>query len=390
MAFFKQKLVWIGFVAVFVVLMVFGVAMMGSVVGAKPKELPVALVVEDQAVTLPDGSELNVGAMVKEQLLAIEGLPVAWKEVATEAEAREGLDEQQYYGALVLPADLSAGLASLTTAEPKPATVKILANEGMSVQASTAVKQVLGQVSRNVSAQLSQQLIGKLAEHSEAIPVSAAKALLTPITVQEEIVHPIGANNASGNAPGMLAQIMWIGSLVVAIFMFLSGGKAKAAGDRGVTAALSQAVTGLALVAAVSGFLVWMASSWYGMAFADATGTWLVLLLAGAAFFALQSALLNWIGFAAMPILILLMFFSMPVMNMAPEFLPQATQDWLYAWTPFKFVAGGLRNAMYFSDVSVSATNIAVLWWIVGGGLALLLASGLRKNKVAAETVAAA
>jgi Predicted membrane protein len=387
MALFKQKTLWIGVVATFLVLMIFGVAMMGSVLGAKPKDLPVALVVEDQAVTLPDGSTLNVGAMVKEKLLSIKELPVAWKEVGTEAEAREGLDQQEYYGAFVLPADLSAGLASLSSAEPKPATITILANEGMSVQAATAVKQVLGQVSRMVSAELSQQILGQISQHSEVIPISAAKAALTPFMLQEETVHPIGVNNASGNAPGMLAQISWIGSLVVSIVLFLSSQKAAVAGGRGWVLSLSQAASGIVLVVAVSGFLVWMASSWYGMDLADASGTWLVLALAGLAFFMLQSALLNWIGYPAMPILILLMFFSMPVVNMAQEFLPQATQDWLYAWTPFKFVAGGLRNSMYFADVSVGSSNISVLWWIVGVGLALLLASGLRKKK--AEAVAA-
>ena len=381
MVLFKQKILWIGVVAAFLVLAIFGVAMMGSVLGAKPKDLPVALVVEDQAVSLPDGRTLNVGAMVKEELLSIKELPLAWKEVGTEAEAREGFDQQQYYGAFVLPANLSAGLASLSTSEPRSATVTIIANEGMSAQAATAVKQVLGQVSRMISAELSQQLLGQISQQSEVLPISAAKALLTPFAVQEETVHPIGANNASGNAPGMLAQISWIGSLVISIFLFLSSQKAAAAGGRGWVLSLSQAASGIALVVAVSGFLVWMASSWYGMDLADASGTWLVLVLAGLAFFMLQSALLNWIGFPAMPILILLMFFSMPVVNLAQEFLPQATQDWLYAWTPFKFAAGGLRNSMYYADVSVGSSNIAVLCWIAGVGLTLLLASGLRQRK---------
>lgn len=381
MALFKQKMLYIGVVASLLVLVIFGVAMMGSVLGAKPKNLPVALVVEDQVVTLPDGSSLNVGAMVKEKLLALPGLPLAWEIVGTEAEARQWLDEQKYYGAFVLPADLSAGLASLTTGEPKPATVKILANEGMSAQGATAVKQLLGQVSRMFSAELTQKLLGQLGERSEAIPATGAKAIMTPFAIQEETVHPVGANNASGNAPGMLTQLSWIGSMVVAIFLFLASLKAAAVGERRVTLALLQAVVGLALVVGVSGFLVWMSSSWYGMELADAMGTWLVLMLALAAFFMLQSALLNWIGFAAMPILVLLMFFSMPVVNMAQEFLPQATQDWLYAWTPFRFVSSGLREAMYFSDVGASASNLAVLWWIVGVGLVLLVVSGLRKPK---------
>lgn len=389
MAFFKQKMTWIGLVAVLVVLMVFGVAMMGSVIGAKPKDLPVALVVEDQPATLPDGSTLNVGAMVKEKLLANPALPIKWHVVSTEAEALEGLDRQDYYGAFVLPADLSAGIASLASAEPKPATVRILGNDGMNMQASTTVKQILGQASRAISAELSQQLLGKIGEQTNAIPVDTAKAMLAPFSIQEASVHPVGTNNASGNAPGMLTQIMWIGSLVVSIIMFLASQKASAGvGSRRIGVVLSQAGTGIAFVILASGFLIWMSTSWYGMSLADAGGTWAVLMLASVAFFLLQSALLGWIGFGAMPILILLMFFSMPVMNMAPEFLPQVTQYWLYAWTPFKFVVSALRNAMYFADASVSSLNLAVLWSISGAGLALLAASAWKKVKAPAQSPA--
>jgi polyferredoxin len=70
-----------------------------------------------------------------------------------------------------------------------------------------------------------------------------------------------------------------------------------------------------------------MASEWYGMEIANMLNVWLLLWLIATAFFLLQSALLNWMGLPAMGILVLLFFFSMPVLNMPPEFLPQVTQD---------------------------------------------------------------
>jgi YhgE/Pip-like protein len=108
MALFKQKTLWLGIVAVLIVLMVFGVAMMGSIVGAKPKDLPIALVVVDQPAKLPSGETLSIGEMVREKLLSNAQLPVNWNIVGSEEKVREGLNEQEYYGALVLPADLSA------------------------------------------------------------------------------------------------------------------------------------------------------------------------------------------------------------------------------------------------------------------------------------------
>ncbi|MGG4342439.1 hypothetical protein [Paenibacillus lautus] len=75
---------------------------------------------------------------------------------------------------------------------------------------------------------------------------------------------------------------------------------------------------------------------------------------------------------------LVLMFFSMPLLNMAPEFLPQATQNWLYSWTPLRFAASALRDVMYFDRVSASSANAAVLWSVAGGFLVLLLASVLK------------
>jgi YhgE/Pip-like protein len=381
MALIKQKMLWIGIIVIFVVLIVFGAAMMGSVLGANPKELPVALVVLDQSAEQPTGGSLAVGEMIREKLLSNKQLPIVWEIVGSEAEARMGMDKQDYYGALVLPADLSSGLVSLTTPTPKPATVQIIVNEGMNTQASTAVKQILQQAMKGVSLELSSQLLGRIGQQSEQIPVGAAQALLTPIVVQEETVHPAGVNNASGNAPGLLTQIMWIGCLVTAILLFLVTQKTIDAGARRWTVIVSQTVMGLVVICALSGLLVWMASSWYGMELTQAVGTWVFLWLAGTAFFLLQSTLFNWIGVPAIPILILLMFFSMPVLSMAPEFLSQATQDWLYSWTPLRFVTAGLREVMYFGGLEAVTSNATVLWGIAGTFFVLLLASGAKKTK---------
>ncbi|WP_239615465.1 YhgE/Pip domain-containing protein [Cohnella mopanensis] len=389
MAIFKQKLLWIGIIIVMVVLIVFGAAMMGSVLGTKPKELPVALVVLDQPADLPTGGALAVGEMIKDKLTANTQLPVNWEIVGSEEEARVGLDEHEYYGALVIPADLSSGLLSLATPTPKPATVRIIANDGMNTQAATVVKQVLGQAMKAVSLELSNQLLGQIGQQTGGqVPVATAQALLAPIVVQEESVHAVGVNNASGNAPGLLTQIMWMGSLVTAMILFLSIQKTLAGGARRWTVILSQTPAGLAIVGAASGFLVWMASSWYGMELAQAVDTWLFLWLGGAVFFLIQSTLLNWIGMPAMAILVLLMFFSMPVLNMAPEFLSQTTQNWIYSWTPLRFVSGGLREVMYFGGLDSVSSNATVLWLIGGAFLVVLLASSVKKAKAKPNPVA--
>ncbi|WP_145039532.1 YhgE/Pip domain-containing protein [Paenibacillus sp. Y412MC10] len=380
MGFLRQKMLWIGALVVLLVLAIFGVAMMGSIAGAKPKSLPVALVALDQPVELPSGETLAVGDMMKGMLQANSQLPIHWEIVNSEAEAREGLDSQKYYGALVLPEDLSAGILSLQSPAPKPAVVQVLANEGMSTQASTAVRQMLGQAMKMAGAELSKQALTMIGSQTDMLPVTTAQALLIPFEVHEEVVHPVGVNHASGNAPGMLIQILWIGCLILSVFLFQALQKAVNDGSSRGIAIVLQGAAGLLLAGLVSGFLVWMASSWYGMELANGGSVWLMLWLAGSAFFLLQSTLLNWIGLPAMGILVLLMFFSMPLLNMAPEFLPQATQDWLYSWTPLRFAASALRDVMYFDGYAPSSSHSAVMWFIAGGFLVLLLASTFKKG----------
>lgn len=390
MTLLKQKKLWLGMMAIFVVLVVFGAAMMGSVVGAKPKDLPVAIVVLDKQVGLPTGDFLAVGDAVREKLMSNKQLPIVWKLVGSEAEARAGMEKQEYYGALVLPVDLSSGMLSLASPNPRPAVVKMITNEGMNTQASSVVKQILGATMKGASLELSTQLLEQISQQSEQIPVGAAKALLSPITVQEETIHAVGINNASGNAPGLLTQTLWIGSLAIGLIMFFISRQTVAKGAQRWSVILTQTFIGLLVIIAVSGFLVWMASSWYGMELAHAVDTWLFLWLAGSAFFLIQSSLLNWIGLPAMGILVLLMFFSMPVLNIAPEFLSQATQDWLYSWTPLKFVAAGLREVMYFGGFKAGSMNAEVLWGISGVFLVVLVASGVKKGRTQDVAAAAA
>lgn len=282
-----QRMMWLGMVLVLIVLTVFGVAMMGSVLGSKPKEIPVALVILDQPAELPTGGTFSIGEMIREKLLSSPAMPFVWHVVDSEEKAREGLDKREYYGAMVIPADLSSGLLSLATHSPIHPNVRIISNEGMNTQASMVVGQAIGQAMKMINGELLQQLLGQIGQQTEQIPVETAKALMTPVNVQEEVVHPPGVNNASGNAPGLLTQIIWIGSMVTGVVLFLASQKAVAAGSRRWTVSALQAIGGLAIVGIASCFTIWMASSWYGMELANAGETWLFLWLAGSAFFLL-------------------------------------------------------------------------------------------------------
>jgi uncharacterized phage infection (PIP) family protein YhgE len=347
------------------------------------------LAVLDQPADLPGGGQLAVGQTVRERIEGLSELPVKWIRAGSEEETLAALDRQEAYGALVIPADFSAGVLSLAGAEPNPAQVKLYVNEGMNAQGVSAVKTMLQQIVQNIRGELSSQALQMAGQQSGQIPAGKAQALLSPFQLEEVTVHAVGAGNGSGSAPVMLTQITWMGSLITSVFLFLAGKFARRAGKAwGVAAA--QTVTGLAMMAAASGFLVWMAHSWYGMDLADIGAVWLFLWLTASAFFLIQSALFNWLGVPAVALLVLLLFFSLPVLNLAPEFLPQTTQDWLYSWTPFRYAVSGLRSLLYFGGDSGMDLPYGVLWGIAGASLLVLLASALRPSKAPSAKAAAA
>lgn len=153
--------------------------MMGSVLGTKPKDVPVALVTLDQSVNIPTGGSLAVGEMLKQKLMENDQLPISWTIVSSEEEARAGIDNREYYGAMILPADLSAGIASLAGPSPKPATVQIIVSEGSNSQAATLVKQSLGQAMKLTGAELSKSMLVQIGEKTQQVTVAAAQALLS-------------------------------------------------------------------------------------------------------------------------------------------------------------------------------------------------------------------
>jgi YhgE/Pip-like protein len=376
MSLFKHRLFRIGILAVFIVITIFGLAMMGTAAGAKPKSLPVALVILDKGTVLPGGGSLAFGETIGTKLMENDKIPVKWQKAGSLQEAQDDMDNQSVYGALILPEDLSAGIASLQTPAPHPATVRILVNDGMNAQAASAVRQILHQLADTAGKEISAQLFQQIGQKTKQLPLETAQALTAPILVQEESVHPYGANNAGGGAPNLLSQIAWIGSLVCSVTLFLASSQTAAAARRRWPVLIAQMGAGLLTAGLASLFLVWMASSWYGMELNAILDTWLFLWLAASVFFLLQSSLLNWLGFPAIAILVLLLFFSIPVINMAPEFLLQATRDWLYSWTPFRFVSSGLRDVMYYG--SARELNLAVLWSLFGAFAAVMAASAFR------------
>ncbi|MEI6624500.1 MAG: YhgE/Pip domain-containing protein, partial [Actinomycetes bacterium] len=90
--------------------------------------LPVALVNQDQPVTAA-GQPVNVGQQLTNSLVS--GKQFDWT-VTDASSAASGLAAGTYYMVLTVPSTVSADIASLSTATPKPAQLQITTNNATS------------------------------------------------------------------------------------------------------------------------------------------------------------------------------------------------------------------------------------------------------------------
>lgn len=390
---YRQKMLWFGLLAVALVVMVLSFALLGSTVNPVPKNLPAAIVMEDAGAKLPDGSEINFGRQIEEKLTAPANSPAApasplqWTKEASTSDAADALDRQKYYAVLVIPADTTKQLLSLQTPAASPAQAELFINQGKNYSGSSMAAQALDKIVAAVNTQLREQLLGEIKKRGDAMNTAQAAAMAAPILVKQTVVHPVTAKTANGSAPVNLTQLAWMGALAATVIQ-LQSSRRTGLGKRSYPLLLSQVSSGLLLgLMAVSAILF----TDVGIIGLDIPDFWPVagyLCLVFGVFFLLQSALVQFLGMAGLPVLVVLFFFGLPILALPYEVLPGITQHWFFTWVPFRFSVEGFRDLFYFRQGLGWKEPAMVLVFIGLGSLLVLLASPLvskRSRTAAAE-----
>lgn len=366
--FFKQKQVWLGLLAITVVVTILAFANFGSTMSPLPQNMPVALVMQDTGAKLPTGQEMNFGKLIQEKLTAGttptgDPSPVVFTVLDSEQAALDALDRQTYYGAVVLPADMTQKLLSLQSPQPQSAEVKILVNQGKNFNGAQAVGTGLEKMIAAVNVQLRDQLLTQIEQRGGSLSVTQARALATPLTATVLPVNAVGANSVGGNAPVMLTSLMWLSGMIGTVLLFLARGKVQVPGRR-FGAWVAQLLTGAVYAGLAAAVALLITQGVLGMDVPDSGRLWLFLTFVCYSFFLLQTMVVNWLGFAGMPLFILVFFFGGPVLGMPMEFLPGVTQDWLMSWLPLRFAVEGLRDILYFQkdlNLTAPATTLGII-----------------------------
>ncbi len=240
---------------------------------------------------------------------------IKWIEAGSEAEAKTGLDNQEYYAALVIPEDFSEKQASLKTPDPSSPRMQIYINQGMNASASSVAGQMLNQAVNGINEKLRAELLAAIGHQGGPLSTKQIAALTSPIVSEIINVNAAGAHSANGNSPVLMLQPLWMASLIGNVIFLLAKNKLNYVNrkDR-IRANIVQVFWG-ALIALAAGFsFTWFARSW-GVHIAHFMDTAIFLAIAYLAFFLMIAAVFSWIGLKGMIVFVLFLFFGAPLLS---------------------------------------------------------------------------
>lgn len=383
---FKNKLLLLSPVIALLVVFIFSLTLFPTV-QPQPKNLPIAIVNEDQGVEIPNQPKMNMGQTIvdnmKKTSKSEEEPAVKWVEVKNKEAVQKGLNNQEYYAALVIPKDFSTKQASLRTPQPSSPEVEIFINQGMNTAASTMAGQMLNAIVENMNNTVRTQLLEGLKAKGATLTADQVSNVVTPIAKKVTNVNEIGKNSANGNSPISLFQPLWIASLASAAIIFIAISKMPVGTRKeNFVLKLKQIVAG-AVATIVIGFgLTWIAGGVVGLNISNFTDTALFLSITSFSFFLMISAVLSLVGLKGIGVFALLLFFGAPLLSLAPEMLSPFYQDWVYSWLPMKFMIEGLREIFFFGKGLSWSTPVTVLVWIGAVSMAIILMTAFKRSAI--------
>lgn len=123
------------------------------------QNVPAAVVVDDTGGTRPDGTELNAGQQVFDNL-AKSGTFQFHR--TSQQQAQQGVSSGQYGFALVVPADFSEALLSPGRFDPRQAQLRLVTNDANNYLTGTVADKVADEVRRSVAASAGTQAADQL------------------------------------------------------------------------------------------------------------------------------------------------------------------------------------------------------------------------------------
>ncbi len=400
MSILKQKFLWIGLTVVIILAAVLTIAFLGSSVNAQLKNAPIALVMLDEGTTLQSGAQLNLGQTLADTVTASSDSQSSeafkWTILTDKDEAMEAMNNQEYYGIMVIPEDFSSYVMSFTGENQTPGEVEVYINGGMSTTVANILTQAIGKMETSINENFKTQLTAQLTSAAQQTasdstdPAAAAQSQAKVAAMQQaqaqiiqnlqqstlvsftsSNVNAVPDHSANGNAPVSVTMLAWMIGFISSILLFFVIKKVVPTKKSEKALALGiQVVCGIVFCFIASLFILLVAHGLFGMTIPNNLEFCLYFTLVCFCFFLMQSMLVNWFGVGGIALVLLVFFFGLPILSLPYEMLSSATKFWLYSWIPLRFGVDLMRDFFYFANTNI-IVPIRIL--LSAGGICMVI-----------------
>lgn len=413
---FKNKLLWIAPIATMIILVIFSLAFYPAY-NPKPKDLPIGILNEDKGTTIQD-KNVNIGKKLEDKLLDSDSNKIKWVKVDSEKDLEKDLKDQKIFGVAIIDKDFSKDAMSKTQkvvmdskkeemqqkvasgeippqvvqqmkqkmgnqqVEVKQAKFKTIVSEGSSLQGSQIASAVLTGIGDNINAQITKQSLETLTSQNVKVNAADINGLTNPVKVDNEKLNKVKDHQAGGNAPFLMFMPIWIGSIVTSILLFFAFRTSNnIVVQHRIIASIGQMI--FAVVAAFAGSFVYIyfMQGVQGFDFDHPNRVAIFVALAILGFVGLILGVMVWLGMKSIPIFFILMFFSMQLVTLPKQMLPESYQKYVYDWNPFTHYATSVRELLYLNHhIELNSTMWMFIGFMIFGAVSSLVSAIVRKH----------
>ncbi|HCX9399835.1 TPA: YhgE/Pip domain-containing protein [Staphylococcus aureus] len=413
---FKNKLLWIAPIATMIILVIFSLAFYPAY-NPKPKDLPIGILNEDKGTTIQD-KNVNIGKKLEDKLLDSDSNKIKWVKVDSEKDLEKDLKDQKIFGVAIIDKDFSKDAMSKTQkvvmdskkeemqqkvasgeippqvvqqmkqkmgnqqVEVKQAKFKTIVSEGSSLQGSQIASAVLTGMGDNINAQITKQSLETLTSQNVKVNAADINGLTNPVKVDNEKLNKVKDHQAGGNAPFLMFMPIWIGSIVTSILLFFAFRTSNnIVVQHRIIASIGQMI--FAVVAAFAGSFVYIyfMQGIQGFDFDHSNRIAIFVALAILGFVGLILGVMVWLGMKSIPIFFILMFFSMQLVTLPKQMLPESYQKYVYDWNPFTHYATSVRELLYLNHhIELNSTMWMFIGFMIFGAVSSLISAIVRKH----------
>ncbi|HDG4365870.1 TPA: YhgE/Pip domain-containing protein [Staphylococcus aureus] len=413
---FKNKLLWIAPIATMIILVIFSLAFYPAY-NPKPKDLPIGILNEDKGTTIQD-KNVNIGKKLEDKLLDSDSNKIKWVKVDSEKDLEKDLKDKKIFGVAIIDKDFSKDAMSKTQkvvmdskkeemqqkvasgeippqvvqqmkqkmgnqqVEVKQAKFKTIVSEGSSLQGSQIASAVLTGMGDNINAQITKQSLETLTNQNVKVNAADINGLTNPVKVDNKKLNKVKDHQAGGNAPFLMFMPIWIGSIVTSILLFFAFRTSNnIVVQHRIIASIGQMI--FAVVAAFAGSFVYIyfMQGVQGFDFDHPNRIAIFVALAILGFVGLILGVMVWLGMKSIPIFFILMFFSMQLVTLPKQMLPESYQKYVYDWNPFTHYATSVRELLYLNHhIELNSTMWMFIGFMIFGAVSSLVSAIVRKH----------